>query len=361
LRRYKVVSVVGARPNFIKLKPIHEIFGKDLDHEIIHTGQHYDYRLSEIFFKEFKLPTPDYNLEVGSSLPGSQVGDMIKKIEKVLINNKYDLVLVYGDTNSTFAGAFAARKANVKLAHIEAGLRSFDRRMPEEMNRILTDNLSEYLFTPTETAASNLRSERITSGIFETGDLSVETISEARILASKSQITRNLNLDPKSYIVFTMHRAENTESDESFLSIIKAFKALPDFNFVFPLHPRTRKILEHKDYYQMLEDCKNVSIIPPTGYIDFISLVQNASKVITDSGGLQKEAYLLSVPCITIRRNTEWTELVEEGWNILTDTNSEKIIATVRNWDPSNIRRKEVLGKGDTSNVIKKIIFDEIL
>jgi len=352
---------VGARPNFVKLKPIHDVLRKTLHHEIIHTGQHYDYRLSEIFFKEFKLPNPDYNLDIGSGTPGHQVGEMIKKIDKILTKKKYDLVLVYGDTNSTFAGAFAAVKSNIRVGHIEAGLRSFDRRMPEEINRILTDNLSEYLFAPTSAASSNLHCERITGKIYETGDLSVEIISEAKKLASKSHITRDLNLDPKRYIVFTMHRAENTEFDDSFLSIINAFKSLSEFRIVFPLHPRTKKILECKNLYQELESCKNVLIIPPTGYIDFISLVQHASKIITDSGGLQKEAYLLSVPCITIRRNTEWTETVDAGWNVLTDTNTDKIVDSVRSWNPSNINQTQVLGNGDTAKVIKKIIMDEII
>jgi UDP-N-acetylglucosamine 2-epimerase (non-hydrolysing) len=212
------------------------------------------------------------------------------------------------------------------VAHIEAGLRSFDRRMPEEINRILTNNLSEYLFAPTSTASSTLHCERITGKIYETGDLSVEIISEAKKLASKSHITGDLNLDTKNYIVFTMHRAENTEFDDSFLSIIRAFKSLSEIKIVFPLHPRTKKILECKNLYQELGSCKNVLIIPPTGYNDFISLVQNASKIITDSGVLQKEAYLLSVPCITIRQNTEWIETVDTGWNVLTDTNTDKIV-----------------------------------
>jgi UDP-N-acetylglucosamine 2-epimerase (non-hydrolysing) len=361
LKNKTVISIVGARPNFVKLKPIHNILENDLHHKIIHTGQHYDYRLSEIFFKEFKLPEPDYNLDIGSSSPGYQVGEMIQKIEKILIEKKCDLVLVYGDTNSTFAGAFAAVKSNIRVAHIEAGLRSFDRRMPEELNRILTDNLSEFLFAPTSTASSNLHSERIAGKIYETGDLSVEIISEAKKLATKSYIIRDLNLETKNYIVFTMHRAENTEFDESFLSIIRAFKSLSEFKIVFPLHPRTKKILECKNLYQELESCKNVLIIPPTGYIDFIRLVQNASKIITDSGGLQKEAYLLSVPCITIRRNTEWTETVDAGWNVLTDTNTDKIVDSVRGWNPSEINQTNVLGNGETAKVIKKIIMDEII
>ena len=361
MKSYNVISVVGARPNFVKLKPIHNVLKKVIHHEILHTGQHYDFELSEIFFKEFNLPKPDYNLEIGSGLPGHQVGEMIKKIEKILIENKYDLVLVYGDTNSTFAGAFAAIKSNTKVAHVESGLRSYDRRMPEETNRILTDNLSQYLFASTQTAKANLERENVFGKIYETGDLSVEIVSEAKKFASKSRITENLKIDPKNYVLFTMHRAENTEIDISFLSIISAFKALSDVKIVFPIHPRTRKILEKKKLYQKLKDCKNVLIISPVGYIDFIHLVENAEKIITDSGGLQKEAYLLSVPCITIRRNTEWIETVAEGWNILADINPNKIVACVRNWNPSKNGQNQVFGKGNTSKVIKKIILDDIL
>jgi UDP-N-acetylglucosamine 2-epimerase len=361
LKNYKVASIVGARPNFVKLKPVHDAIERVLHHEIIHTGQHYDFGLSEIFFKEFNLPKPDYNLEIGSGLPGYQVGEMIKNIETVLRKNNYDLVLVYGDTNSTFAGCFAAIKSNIKVAHIEAGLRSFDRRMPEEINRILTDNLSEYLFSPTRTATTNLKRENIYGTIYEVGDLSVEIVSEAIKLAEDSSITNDLNLDPKKYIVFTMHRAENTEIDATFIALIKAFKALSDVKIIFPIHPRTKNILLEKNLYQEVKDCKNVLMIPPTGYIDFISLIKNADKIITDSGGIQKEAYLLSIPCITIRQNTEWTETVQEGWNVLTDTNSDKIVANVRRLDPSGISRQDVFGNGNTSKNIKDIILEEIL
>jgi UDP-N-acetylglucosamine 2-epimerase (non-hydrolysing) len=361
LQSYRIASVVGARPNFIKLMPIHRVLKNGLHHDIIHTGQHYDFELSEIFFKEFDLPKPNYNLDIGSGSPGYQVGEMITKIEKVLLANKYDLVLVYGDTNSTFAGAFAAVKASVKVAHIEAGLRSFDKRMPEETNRILTDDLSDYLFASTNTAKFNLQRENSMGKIYETGDLSVEIISEIKKYSSKSQIIKNLDLESRKYIVFTMHRAENTEFDDTFVSIIKVFESLPETKFVLPIHPRTRKILKSKHLYQKLENCKNLLIINPVGYSDFISLVQNASKIITDSGGLQKEAYLLSVPCITIRRNTEWIETVKEGWNILTDTNSDKIVSAVNKWVPKNKIQKPIFGNGNTSKTIKKILFDEIL
>lgn len=360
MKSRRVVSIVGARPNFIKLKPVHHIFGNDLDHQIIHTGQHYDYRLSEIFFKEFKLPTPDYNLEIGSGLPGHQVGEMIKKIEGILTKDKFDLVLVYGDTNSTFAGAFAAVKSHVKVAHVESGLRSFDRRMPEELNRVLTDHMSHYLFSSTKTSTHNLEKENIFGNIYDTGDLSVEVIRDAQKLASKSDILKDLDLRPKTYTIFTMHRAENTARDTNLLSIIKAFESLPDVKIVFPIHPRTEKILKEVKLYQKLKGCRNVLLIPPVGYIDFVNLVKNAERIITDSGGLQKEAYLLAVPCITIRGNTEWSETVSEDWNILTDTDTQKIVSAVRNWTPRNKNQKKIFGDGNTSMAIKKIILNEI-
>jgi len=358
----KIASIVGARPNFIKLAPIHKILDTDsFEHKIIHTGQHYDFELSDIFFKEFNLPEPDFNLDVGSGLPGFQVGEMIKKIEKILLNNKFDMVLVYGDTNSTFAGAFAAVKTGIKVAHIEAGLRSFDRRMPEEINRILTDNLSNYLFAPTKTAISNLKKENTFGEQFDTGDLSVEIINEAKKLAIKSNILIELHLIPKSYVLFTMHRAENTELDDSFISIIHAFETLSDVKIVFPMHPRTKNILKNKNLLQRIEKCNNVMIIPPVGYIDFINLIQNAKKIITDSGGIQKESYLLSIPCITIRKNTEWIETVTEGWNILIDTNTDKIVKYVKDWYPSNNNQKPIFGKGNTSSLIKKIIVNSLI
>lgn len=354
----RIASVVGARPNFVKLAPIHEKLKSFSDHTIIHTGQHYDYELSEIFFKEFRLPQPDYNLAVGSGKPGEQIGEMIKRLEQVFLKASYDLVIVYGDTNSTFAGSLSANRLGVKVAHVESGLRSFDRRMPEETNRILTDHLSDYLFAPTVTAVMNLRNEHVLGKIIYTGDISVELVRKASTIASKSRILEKLDVRPKSYLLFTMHRAENTNS-KGLLSIIKAFEQLKEYKIVFPIHPRTEGILKEYNMFERLKRCKSVNIVDPIGYIEFIRLIQDASKVITDSGGVQKEAYLCSVPCITIRRNTEWVETVDLGWNILTDTITAKIVAAVRNWEPHG-RTKPIFGDGRTStrigNFIKSLI-----
>lgn len=359
----KIVSVVGARPNFVKLAPIHKAISDFSDHVIIHTGQHYDYNLSRIFFNEFSIPKPDFDLDVGSGTQGFQIGEMIKRIEKVFLdNNNFDLVLVYGDTNSTFAGALAATRTGIKVGHIESGLRSFDRRMPEETNRILTDHISDYLFAPTQTAVMNLETECVFGKIVYTGDISVEIVKDAVQLSSKSPILIDLKLQPKSYLLFTMHRTENTTSEQSLISVIRAFEILSEVEeekmmIVFPIHPRTANLLKDKNLYDRLEQCKNVKLIQPVGYVDFIKLMQNAKRIITDSGGVQKEAYLLAVPCITIRRNTEWVETVSEGWNILTDTNTNKIVEAARKWVPDLCKQnKSILGDGQTSTIIKDFL-----
>lgn len=351
----KIASVVGARPNFVKLTPIHDAVSKFADHTIVHTGQHYDYELSEIFFKEFHLPKPDYNLEVGSGRPAYQIGEMIMRLEAILLKTRFDLVIVYGDTNSTFAGAMSACLLRIKVAHVESGLRSFDRRMPEEINRVLTDHLADYLFAPTHTAVKNLEKEHVYGRIVYTGDVSVEMVKMASSFATKSRILTGLGLEPKSYMLFTMHRAENTDSKSSLVSVIRAFERLPEIKIVFPIHPRTAGVLKETGLMSRLQRCKNIQIIPPVGYVDFVRLMQGASKVITDSGGVQKEAYLLSVPCITIRRNTEWVETVKAGWNILTDTATEKIVSAVKNWEPHGCAHP-IFGNGTASAKIGKFI-----
>ena len=356
----KIASVVGARPNFVKLAPIHRAIKYCSDHVIIHTGQHYDYRLSEIFFKEFDLPSPDIELEVGPGEPGFQTGEMIKRLERVFHDSKFEVVLVYGDTNSTFAGAFAASKAGFKVAHVEAGLRSFDRNMPEEMNRILTDHISDYLFAPTYTAIKNLEREHVSGKIIYSGDLSVELIKDAVNLASKSSILDNLKLKPKSYMLFTMHRAENTNYEKNMNAVIHVFETLSkigaDIRIIFPIHPRTRNKLKTMNLYERLEDCENVILIEPVGYIDFIKLMLNTKKVITDSGGIQKESYLLGIQCITIRNNTEWVETLNDGWNVLTGTDTNKIVEAIVQTGLRQNRSfpsKPIFGSGRTSEIIK--------
>lgn len=365
----KIASVVGARPNFIKLAAVNGAISAFSEHTIIHTGQHYDYRLSEIFFKEFNLPKPDFNLGVGSGAAGFQIGEMLKRLQKIFgnkENNKFDTVLVYGDTNSTFAGAFCAERSGIKVAHVEAGLRSYDRRMPEETNRILTDHLSDFLFAPTATALENLRRENVNGKIIYTGDISVEIVRHAvmKVLPS-SQIFKRLRLqldkdNNKQYILMTIHRAENTSSERSLFSLIRACEILADktreLKIIFPIHPRTASFLKHVNLYSRLEKCRNVYIIKPVGYIDFIALMMNSKKIVTDSGGVQKESYLLGIPCITVRKSTEWVETVEAGANILTDANTANIVNAVKDWLPparAFSKKRLIFGIGKSSEKIK--------
>lgn len=358
----RVASVVGARPNIIKLAPVHEAIKAELEHIIIHTGQHYDYELSEVFFKEFALPRPHINLEVGSGTPGFQIGEILKRLERIFLKSQIDLVIVYGDTNSTFAGALSATRSGIKVAHVESGLRSFDRRMPEEINRILTDHISDYLFAPTQTALKNLERENIAGNIVYAGDIAVEILKDAIVHCRHSSILKTLNLVPKSYLVLTLHRAENTQSLNNLTAVVQSLEILSEVNIVFPMHPRTERVLkENRFLYSRLKNCRNVKLIKPLGYIDFVELIRNAKKVITDSGGVQKECYLLFIPCITIRDNTEWVETVYAGWNILTGTKVGNIVDAVRDWIPPPARRIEsIFGDGQTSEIIKRTIISSI-
>jgi UDP-N-acetylglucosamine 2-epimerase (non-hydrolysing) len=365
----RLASIVGARPNFVKLAAVHAAIRSFSDHIIIHTGQHYDYRLSEIFFKELDLPEPDFNLEVGSGSPGVQIGNMLKKLQPILgKGNKYDCALVYGDTNSTFAGALSASKSGIRVAHVEAGLRSFDRRMPEETNRILTDHLSDYLFCPTIAALNNLRREHVNGKIMRTGDLSVEIVRNVvEKLVPNSTILDCLGLNGQEgeYILMTIHRAENTNSLESLESVIHACEILSkreDFKIVFPIHPRTAHFLKRVKLYTRLRECRNVMVVKPTGFIDFIALLLNSKKVVTDSGGLQKEAFLLGIPCVTLRENTEWVETIQEGANILTGTHTNLIVKAVSKWIPRNLNfsRKPIFGKGNAADLIKLCLEKEL-
>jgi UDP-N-acetylglucosamine 2-epimerase len=353
----KIASVVGARPNFVKMAPIHNaILASGNEHNIIHTGQHYDYEMSEIFFQDFHLPKPDTDLSVGSGSSCFQIGEILKRLERILVSINVDLVLVYGDTNSTLAGALCAKKCDINLGHVEAGLRSFDSTMPEESNRILTDHLSSYLFAPTKNAKRILKKENVQGKIFYTGDLSVEILAKIKPISDRSNILDSLALRQKSYLLLTMHRAENTDSRENILKMLKSFESLTDFTIVFPVHPRTKERIKTYALYDRLLGCSNVRPISPVRYVDFIALLQNASKVITDSGGIQKEAYLLKIPCITIRKNTEWIETLRGGWNILTGVDKTKIAAAVKSRTRPYAYDKSLFGNGNTSQSIIDIL-----
>lgn len=345
----KILSIVGARPQFIKCAPLSRKLRQSHEEILLHTGQHYDASMSDIFFKELDIPEPDYNLGIGSASHGEQTGKMLTEIEKVILTEKPNIVLVYGDTNSTIAGSLAASKLHIPVAHVEAGLRSFDKSMPEEINRILTDHTSQLLFCPTETAVRNLRNEGLTQGVYKVGDVMVDALHyNIEIAEERSQILKNMGLSAKSYMVATVHRASNTDSIENLSSIVNAFCNV-DANIVLPIHPRTEKCLRQYGLWDQL--CQGVKIISPVGYLDMLKLMSNSKKILTDSGGVQKEAYMLGVPCITLRENTEWVETVEDGWNILVGTDYEKIIDAINEFD-SGTGRGDVFGIGNASERI---------
>lgn len=312
----KVVTVIGARPQFIKAAVVSKELQKmGIEEILLHTGQHYDKNMSEIFFDEMGIPEPKYNLSVGSGSHGVQTAEILKGVEDVLLKEKPDYLMVYGDTNSTLAGALAAVKLHIKIAHVESGLRSFNRNMPEEINRVLTDAISDILFVPSQTAIDNLINEGIPENkIANVGDVMYNSsIYFSEVAEKKSTILQDLKLDPMSFVLLTLHRAENTDSYERLKFIIDEINSLKDQNFIFPIHPRTRKKLTE---FSLSFD-SHVNVIEPLGYIDMLHLQKNSMLVLTDSGGVQKEAYFLGRPCITYRDETEWTELVEHGFNVL--------------------------------------------
>jgi UDP-GlcNAc3NAcA epimerase len=326
----KILTVVGARPQFIKLAPFSKILRENGINEIIvHTGQHYDENMNDLFFKELEIPDPDYNLGIGSGNHGEQTGRMLIEIEKIILKEKPNLVIVYGDTNSTLAGALAASKLHIKLAHVEAGLRSFNKRMPEEINRVLTDHVSDILFCPTQTAVENLKNEGITNGVYLVGDVMFDALLHfSKISDMKSNILERLNINQKEYYLATIHRAENTDDHERLKNILTAISKMDEI-VVFPIHPRTRKMVNYYGLNGLLKN-NNVKVIDPVGYLDMLKLEKNAKAILTDSGGVQKEAFWLKVPCITLRDETEWIETVNLGWNRLVGSDVEKILEAVR-------------------------------
>ena len=311
----KILTIVGARPQFIKAAPVSvALAARGVDEIFIHTGQHFDDNMSSVFFRELGLDEPDYHLGISGGSHGAMTGQMLAACETVMREQKPDLVLVYGDTNSTLAGALAGAKLNIGIAHVEAGLRSFNRQMPEEINRVLTDHVSRFLFCPTRTAVTNLAQEGIRAGVLQTGDVMYDAVLQsARAAKDTSRILQRLNLRDGGYAVATVHRAENTD-DESRLRAIFAWLAAraAELPVVLPLHPRTRQALERSGL-----EPRGMVLTTPVSYLDMARLLSGAAAVFTDSGGLQKEAYFHRVPCVTLRSETEWVETVEAGWNRL--------------------------------------------
>lgn len=353
----KIVSVVGARPQFIKAAAVSRVLksAEGVNEILVHTGQHYGANMSHVFFEELEIPRPDYNLGIGSGTHGAQTGKMLEAIEKVLLEEKPDWVLVYGDTNSTLAGALAAVKLHIPVAHVEAGLRSFNRHMPEEINRVLTDHASDLLFAPTKTAVMNLRHEGIPE---ERIKLVGDVMYDAALFYGKkaelqSQILNKLGLKPKEYVLATVHRAENTDDPVRLKVIFDALCEIAgEIKVVLPLHPRTREALIKSAMYDKV--ASSICLTEPVGYLDMVMLEKNARLIATDSGGVQKEAFFYRVPCVTLREETEWVELVELGWNFLTSPISkETIIAGIR-YNYINHDRSEhyPYGKGNSAEKV---------
>lgn len=343
----KVLTVVGARPQFIKAAAVSRELRKDNKEILVHTGQHYDQNMSDVFFKELDIPEPDYNLGIGSASHGKQTGEMLIKIEEVIKKEKPDVVMVYGDTNSTLAGALASSKLLIPVIHVESGLRSYNKAMPEEQNRVLTDHLSTLLFCPTETAVKNLEFEGITDGVKNVGDVMYDAVLYNIKLAEEgSNIIERLGLTPKGYILATIHRAENTNHKERLKEIVEAINESKE-KIVLPLHPRTRGFLNSYN----LKFGDNVKVIEPVGYLDMLMLEKNARMILTDSGGVQKEAYFLEIPCITIRDETEWVETVEKGWNNLVGANKNLILKSIQSFKPEG-KPELVFGDGKAGRKI---------
>ncbi len=354
----KILTIIGARPQFVKAAVLSRLIRseewKALFHEtILHTGQHYDENMSEIFFRDMQITKPDIQLHIGGTTHGAMTGKMLIEIEAALIRVKPDMVLVYGDTNSTLAGALAASKLHIPVVHVEAGLRSYNMRMPEEQNRILTDHLSTWLFCPTDTAVKNLGRESITNGVHQVGDIMYDaTLYYQNVLLNeeKQGLNRLENIGlkkiPQQFLLSTIHRAENTDDATCLAQIVEALSEAP-YDIILPLHPRTRKkLLESK-----IELGDNIQSIEPIGYLGMLALELRAEAIITDSGGVQKEAYFLRKPCITLRDETEWIETLENGWNILVGADKEKILNAI-NLKVIPIDHPNLFGIGKTGSKI---------
>jgi UDP-GlcNAc3NAcA epimerase len=349
----KVLTILGARPQFIKAGSVSREIAKyeEIEEIIIHTGQHYDENMSDIFFKEMKIPKPNYFLGIGGKSHGAMTGQMIEKIEEVALSEKPDWIVVYGDTNSTLAGAIVASKLHIKLAHIEAGLRSFNMKMPEEVNRILTDRVSQLLFCPTAMAIENLHQEgfdHFNCEIVKSGDVMQDGAMFYKQFSKKPKVDIKSN-----YILCTIHRAENTDDEARLRAIFDALEEIgKEIQIILPLHPRTKKIIENLGL-----KIENLTIIEPIGYLEMVWLIDNSSLVMTDSGGLQKEAFFFEKPCITLRDETEWVELVENGFNVLVGADKEKILTIYREQPFNQHFNIDLYGMGTASQrIIRELV-----
>jgi len=355
----KIITIIGARPQFIKAAMISKELKGKTEEIIVHTGQHYDKNMSDVFFEQLEIPRPKYNLGIGSSSHGKQTGEMLAKIEEVLIKEKPDYVMVYGDTNSTLAGALAAAKLLIPVIHIEAGLRSYNMKMPEEQNRVLTDHISKILICPTSVATENLKKEGITQYVYKTGDVMCDSVLYYSKVAEQKIDCSNINVTPiyenkqvREWYLATIHRAENTMDTKNLSVILKVFNKL-DKTVIFPVHPRIRKMIDElneKNKYS------NIYFIEPVDYLTMLYLTKNASKVVTDSGGLQKECYILDTPCITIREQTEWIETLKMGYNILAKPEENELYTKIVNAKIEDSNKVDYYGNGKASEEICNLI-----
>ena len=348
----KFLSVLGARPQFVKASPLSREVRRHHEEVIVHTGQHYDYDMSDIFFEDLALPPPDYHLGVGSGSHGAQTGAMLPAVEAVLQKETPDAVIVYGDTNSTLAGALAAAKLGIPVAHVEAGLRSFNRSMPEEINRIVADHLSTWLFAPSEASREQLGKEGIRAGVYVVGDIMLDALRlHGERATARSGILQQLGLRAGEYFLATVHRAENTDNPRNLSDIFEAFSTL-DKPVVLPLHPRTKKMLSDFD----ISVGGNVLLLEPRGYLEMLGLERSAACILTDSGGIQKEAYYLRVPCVTLRSETEWVETVATGWNVLAGSSPARILGAVKGRRSEGAAHPDLYGDGTAAQQILRIL-----
>lgn len=363
-QKKRIATILGARPQFIKASAVSAAIEAQagLSEIIVHTGQHFDANMSDVFFEELGIPKPAHNLDIHGGTHGAMTGKMLEGIERVLLEEKPDAVLVYGDTNSTIAGALAAAKLHIPVAHVEAGLRSFNMRMPEEVNRILTDRISDWLFAPTSEAAAHLKREGVSSDrVFQVGDvmLDVALLHGGRVSPGEG-VMGQVGVKPSEYVLATIHRAENTDAPERLAIIVDALAAVAaDRPVIWPLHPRTRAILERSGQMERLS--ASVTLVEPLSYLDMVRLEKYAAMIATDSGGVQKEAFFYSVPCVTLRDETEWVELVDAGWNRLAPpTSVDALLSAFQAALGSKGQKVAPYGEGNAAQTIAQTLADAL-
>jgi len=347
----RIVTIVGNRPQFVKAAAVSRLLREGHEELLVHTGQHYDDELSRVFFDELGIPAPDRELGAGSGSNTEQTARILSALEPVLAELRPQLALVYGDTNSTLAGALAAAQGGIPVGHVEAGMRSFDRAMPEELNRVLTDHASELLLCSTQTAIDNLAHEGVRGEAHLVGDVMADvSLAFREIAAERSTIVADLGLEPGAYLAVTAHRAGNVDDPARLAALVELLQALPG-PVVFPVHPRTRARLEAAG---LLDRLAGLTLAPPLGYLDFLELARHARAILTDSGGVQKEAYLLGVPCVTLRDTTEWVETVDAGWNVLVDLDRDAALAALERTPPA--QRPELYGGGRAAERVRDVV-----